>query len=152
MTLVGSDALTYFCGMKRLDDVARVVGESLGLSLRPDWTAAESEFAGGQLKVSRRVFAPNSDFSRVVLGMHTAVRRGREVVPGGREAALEVIGGCDVMLGVVLTPSLVADDERLHLAVEWASLLQAVLFDGRWVLDSALERIVEVGGVGVPRG
>lgn len=144
MNLVGSAALTYFCGTKSPEAVSKVVGESLGLSLAGDWTSEEMNLGRGHLKVSRRIFAPNSDFSKVVLGIHAAVRRGTEVVPGGREEALAVISGCDVMLGAVFEPPLLDDDDRLRVAAEWASLLDGVMFDGRWILASTLEPLVEV--------
>ncbi len=144
MSLKGVPQLTYFCREADPSIVAAWASE-VGVAVEPEWQVVQMEITGaGAMTLRRKMFAPNSAFSRIVLGTHNAARNGRELVEGGRQLAIDTVTSCDMILGAVFEPPLTAGDARSQLANSLAAAVGGVLFDGRWLMNSIEEKLVEV--------
>lgn len=144
MSLVGVVSLTYFCGVSAIGDVTRIVSDALGVTLEDDWSRVSVTVDGGGVTVNRRIFAPNSDFSRTIMGLQNALRRARPLDPERVPLAVATIDACDVMLGVVFDPPLEDGDARQELVRSWAAQLKAIVFDGEFVVSPQLHPIAQL--------
>jgi hypothetical protein len=124
------DASTIFCGT----DDASIVLSMLSASAPPDWVRVEVHFDEGAMSLVRRVFAPDSDFSRVIIGMHNYFRERAD--DSRKQRVLQLLETCDLMIGLRFGPPLIAESDS-----RWAAVLRVVqatrglLFDGQHMLD-----------------
>lgn len=131
MAVAGKDTVSLFCGRPDSDAVV-VALESAGLSVQapPAWTTIVAEGGPGSIKITKRMFEPGSEFSHVILGAHNAVRQAKAAEPDAAKRVLSLLENCDMMLGVVCTPSLLALDPREVGIIKIAEATSALIFDG----------------------
>lgn len=85
----------------------RGVGESLrgvGAEVESAEGQITATLEGGRIVLVPKRFAPNSEFSRVVLGLHNMFRGVATDNDAGRASALELLERCDLMFGVRCEP------------------------------------------------
>lgn len=135
----GLTAVTVFCADGDPETVTKQL-TALGVAtdLPADWATVETSGQHGAMTITRRMFEPDSTFSRTVLAAHNTVRLAGERRAGAQADALALLEACDMLLRVRFAPSLSSGkDERIVAVQSLAQASGGVVFDGRVLTDES---------------
>lgn len=145
------EAATVFCG-KAAPELVLEELDRCGADVRSDgppgsWERAEAVFGDGSLVVTRKMFAPGSEFSRVVLGAHNYFRQVETDNQAGKARVLTLLEACDMMLGVRAEPPLDPDGPRYACTLALVTALDGLLFNGSDMLDGDSRVVLGADGL-----
>ena len=98
----------------------------------------------GAVSIGARGQRPGNDVAKMILGFVNALRHATSDTDDGVALAQTAVERSRVVLGVVFTPPIVDDDERLVLVLQCASALDAIAFDGEFALTSTLRPLAQL--------
>jgi hypothetical protein len=102
-----------------------------------DWSRAQVRFPEGILELSRKMFQPASEFSRIILGAHNYFRAIETSYGSAKKRVLALLEQAEMMIGVRATPGVGPEDARWYSLLAVASSLDGLIFDGSNMLDDA---------------
>ena len=100
----------------------------------------------GELTVDSKVFHNNGDdFSRLRLSTYMAIKNAEGADDAIKRRVLKHVEMSELILGVVATPSLDADDRYDQFVFEMARAMNGLIFDGSEFLDPDGTTLLELG-------
>lgn len=138
--LVGGslEGVTLFCASDEPGLLLRVLAEH-GADVRAtpsDWARSSFVFSTGSMSLRRDPRAPDSDFSRVVLGMLNHVRTRLTTSKEQAKAVGRPVATAKVLVGISFDPPVASTaDPRWDCVLAMAHAASAALFDGFAMLD-----------------
>ena len=128
------DTVTILCGVPD-ERLARESFQDSGAELELADGRTTAILPEGRLLLTSKEFAPNSEFSRIILGLHNYFRGTATDDEAAKAKAVGLLDRCDLMFGVVFEPPADHDDSRRQAVFSVASRLEALIFDGAQLLD-----------------
>jgi hypothetical protein len=95
---------------------------------------------------SRQRKRPGDDFSRMILGAHNYFRNIKTRKVKQRQRILDLLGGCEMAIGVVADPEFTETDSRLDLVFAIVRRLDAMIFNGSGMIDKDGAMILDSDG------
>lgn len=141
------DGVTIFC---LRDDPALVVdslshcgGRVGSVGSSNDWELLEIEFGSSRLEMSRKMFQPGSEFSKLILGALNYFRNANSDRFPEKARVFSVLEQCDMILGITAHPNLSPTDERWACVLGLAKALDGLIFDGYAMRDDTRAVILD---------
>lgn len=110
------------------------------------WSSLTVHGGAGELTVDPKVFQHNGDdFSRLRLSTYMAIKNTENADGTIKHRVLKHVEMSELILGIVATPSLDADDRYHQFVFEIARAMNGLIFDGSEFLDPDGTTLLELG-------
>ncbi len=110
------------------------------------WSSLTVHGEAGELAVDSKVFQHNGDdFSRLRLSTYMAIKNTESADDTIKRRTLKHVELSELILGIVATPSLDADDRYHRFVFEIARVMNGLIFDGSEFLDPDGTTLLELG-------
>lgn len=142
-------ACTIYCVGTTMAEIV-TLGESLFgevsvVGSRERWSSLTVRGMSGEMIINSQVFQHNGDeFSSLRLSTYMTVKNVESADEGLKKRVLKHVEATELVLGIVATPSLDADDRYHQFVFEIARMMDGLIFDGNEFLDPEGTTLIEL--------